>query len=50
MGKKEKKWKGNHATKVAKIPKTRRPKHGILNELLYIDDPVPLRYLDRLIF
>ena len=29
-----KKWKGNHATKVTKIPKTKRQKYG-MNETLY---------------
>ena len=29
MGKTEKKWKENHATKVTKIPKTKRQKYGM---------------------
>ena len=33
MGKTEKKWKENHATKVTKIPKTKRRKYG-MNETI----------------
>jgi hypothetical protein len=29
MSKMEKKWKENHATKVTKIPKTKRQKYGM---------------------
>ena len=36
MGKTQKKWKENHATKVTKIPKTKRRKYG-MNETIIIN-------------
>ena len=38
-GRDEKKWKENHATKVAKIPKTKRQKYGMneTNVIIYLD-------------
>jgi hypothetical protein len=36
MGKAEKNWKENHATKVTKIPKTKRRKYG-MNETYFFN-------------
>ena len=38
MGKTEKKWNENHATKVTKIPKTKRRKYGMNETLIVLGD------------
>ena len=45
IGKTEKNWKENHATKVNKIPKTKRRKYG-MNETIVIFFPQDTLYVD----